>query len=60
MNIWFKSDGKFLACLDTNTKPSVGDMVLLRKEKYIVTEVLWCFEEPPAQLGIIVYIEKKQ
>lgn len=57
MNIFFRCRSEGLQIyLNTDTKPTIGDTVLVSNKKYIVTHVIWCLEEPPAQSGLLIDI----
>lgn len=57
MNIFFRCRSEGLQIyLDTDTKPTIGDTVLVNNKKYKVTQVVWCLEEPPAQSGLLIDI----
>ena len=57
MMIWFKcKEENLMIGLETDTKPSVGDTILVQHKEYDVKKVIWCLEERPAQSGIIIYI----
>lgn len=57
MVIFFRcnSDGLFI-CLDTDTKPTIGDTILFEHKRYKVANVIWCLEEPPAQSKLLIDI----
>ena len=44
--------------LETDTKPNVGDTILVKHKEYDVKKVIWCLEEAPGQSGILVDIER--
>lgn len=59
MLIGFKcKEENLMIGLETDTKPNVGDTILVKHKEYDVKKVVWCLEELPAQSGILVYIEK--
>lgn len=61
MRVWFEcKEDNVLIGLDTDTKPSVGDSLLVKNTKYDITEVLWLLEEYPGQSGIIVYMKRRE
>lgn len=60
MNIWFFcKEEKLLVELETDTKPTIGDTILIEGKEYVVQKVIWCLEKPPAQSGIRVEIEPR-
>lgn len=59
MMVWFKcTENDLMVGLDTDTKPSIGDTVLIKGTKFVVDKVIWCLEEPPAQSGFLIEITK--
>lgn len=61
MLVWFKCEEEnMMVNLETDTKPTVGDSILLKRKEYLVTKVLWCLEEPPAQSGLLITIKERE
>ena len=68
MMIWFKCrEDNLMVGLETDTKPSVGDTILIKMVsptilikgiEFIVKKVIWCLEEPPAQSAFLIEISK--
>ncbi len=60
MMIWFKceEDGLMVG-LETDTKPTIGDTIRIKKKDYTVDKVVWCLEEPPAQCGLLIDIKRQ-
>lgn len=44
--------------LDTDTKPTIGDTIRIKRKYYIVDKVVWCLEELPEQSGLIVLLKR--
>lgn len=60
MMIWFKCDEDGLMVgLETDTKPTIGDTIRIKKKDYTVDKVVWCLEEPPAQSGLLIDIKRQ-
>ncbi len=58
MMIWFECrKDRLMIGLETDTKPTVGDTILVEGKEYDVKKVIWCLEKAPAQSGIKVEIE---
>lgn len=59
MMIWFEcKEDNLMAGLETDTKPDVGDTVLIKQEEFVVKKVIWCLEEPPVKSGFLIEISK--
>ncbi len=57
MLIWFECKKENLMLgLETDTKPTVGDTVLLKGKEYNVDKVTWCLEPAPVQSGLLINI----
>ena len=57
MLIWFECKKENLMLgLETDTKPTVGDTILLEGKEYNVDKVTWCLEQAPAQSGLLINI----
>ena len=59
MQIWFNCEEENLMVgLETDTKPAVGDTVLIKNKEYGIRKVTWCLVEAPGQSGLLVAIER--
>ena len=59
MLIWFKcKEENLMIGLETDTKPNVGDTILVKHKEYDVKKVIWCLEDAPGQSGILVDIKR--
>lgn len=59
MFIWFECETENLKIgLETDTKPTVGDIIWINDKDYSVEKVIWCLENPPAQSGLLIQINQ--
>ena len=59
MTIYIKCEKENLrVALDTDTKPSKGDNMVINKQEYLVTKVSWILETAPGTSGLLVLIER--
>lgn len=59
MTIYIKCEKENLhVALDTDTKPSKGDNMVINKQEYVVTKVSWILETAPGTSGLLVLIER--
>nr|WP_024835459.1 hypothetical protein [Clostridium sp. 12(A)] len=57
MLIWFKCEKENLMLgVETDTKPTLGDTVLVKRKEYNVDKVTWCLEQAPVQSGLLIKI----
>lgn len=60
MTVWFKCEEESLmVALETDTKPTIGDTIRIKRKDYTVDKVVWCLEEPPAQSGLLIDIKSQ-